>query len=323
MKASVSTPKFFHKPWMTIAVSTICTCISVAVIFSGETNKQYDSFAGLDRMATGQQWEKILEAVTPKVAKADPYKRKYALLALSETGRLAEDAFKYGLTGAEDFYFEKPDNILAFNFNMIFYRSLGMENPLIMHGYQQQTLSKTGMTFSAIRALTDSYLRLNDHALAKKYIDMLAHSTCHRKWVKERLPMLEAIKGTESEYRLSGERFVMQTFLVDMVSMTARLPQNRKFADYLLCGILSEKDGNKFLHAFQGIAPTLYPEGKDIPRLYQEALCPITSQIEGLNYQIDDSVWASFMDFNELVSQRKQSQAKRKHADTYWAYVFF
>ena len=30
---------------------------------------------------------------------------------------------------------------------------------------------------------------------AKKYIDFLSHSTCHRRWVRERLPKLEQLKG--------------------------------------------------------------------------------------------------------------------------------
>ena len=39
-------------------------------------------------------------------------------------------------------------------------------------------------------------------------------------------------------------------------------------------------------------------------------------------YKIDDDVWKRFTDFTELMSQGKTAQAKRKYADSYWAYVY-
>lgn len=325
VKNKISLPDFMHKTWLSIAVPAVCTVLSLVFIYTGPINTHYDELAELEYLARKQKWDKVLEKVPPKEAKANLFKRKYALLALSETGRLAYDAFRYSLSGPDDFYFQKPVSPLTFNYNMLFYQHLGMENPLIMLAYQQETLSKTGLSFGAARTMADAYIRLKDYDLAKKYIDILSHSTCHHRWVRERISQLEAIRDVEPEYPQVGPRFIMQDFFVNMSSMVSRYPEDRKIADYLLCGVLAQKDGNKFYEAFSIIAEEQYPDGKGLPRLYQEALCPISKHVDGLlqKYHIDDEVWEKFVDFNNLMNSGKSHIAKRRYADTYWAYVFF
>ena len=58
--------------------------------------------------------------------------------------------------------------------------------------------------------------------------------------------------------------------------------------------------------------------------MYQEALLLIASKepVVLKMYRIDEDVWARFSDFTEMMSQGKTSQAKRKYADSYWAYVY-
>lgn len=56
----------------------------------------------------------------------------------------------------------------------------------------------------------------------------------------------------------------------------------------------------------------------------QEALCLIAShEPEILDmYKVDENVWDSYKDFAALMSQGRQSQAKKKYSDTYWAYSY-
>lgn len=322
IKPRISVPEILKGRWM-VTVSLAAACLSVYFIYDGPVDKDYEEACHLEYLGCQGNWEEILEIVTPKDAARNELKRKYALLALAETGKLTESALRYGLSGSEDFVFTEPKTLLTFNFNMLFYRSLGMANPIVQLAYQQETLSHTGLTFSAVRMLADTYLKLKDYNLAKRYIDILSHSTCHRRWVNERLPELEAIKSAEPEYYASGERFSLQTFAGDMWAMLTRYPDNSVYADYYLCGVLAEKDGNRFYKAFNVIAPELYPDGKGIPRLYQEALCPIVGQVVSEGYHIDDDVWNSFLGFNDCLRKGRQSEAKRKYAGTYWNYVLF
>ena len=175
-----------------------------------------------------------------------------------------------------------------------------------------------------MRFLADSYLATGDYTLAKKYIDILSHSTCHGKWVKQRLPRLQQLKGKAPVYPQAGQLFYLESFLADISSMYDRYPSDRRFADLLLCGFLAEKDGMTFYNIFQIVAGTLYPDGRNIPRLYQEALLLTASRYPSIldRYAIDESVWKDFADFTQMMQEGKTAQAKRKYTGTYWAYVY-
>ena len=106
--------------------------------------------------------------------------------------------------------------------------------------------------------------------------------------------------------------------------MASRYPDNKKYADYLLCGLLADKSGNTFFSVFDMVAGTHYKDTRTMPLLYQEALCLIAGyEPEVLEkYPVDERIIARFDDFSKLVRSGKVSQAKRKYADTYWAYVY-
>lgn len=318
-------PKFLHNRYLDVVLMLCMTALSAGVLMKdGSLSSHHEDIAYLEYLGEHKQWDEILETVSVQESLENEYKRKYVLLALSETGRLTEHAFRYGLSSSEDFLFYNLQEPLCLGFNVLFYRALGMNNPAIYHSYQQSVQSLPGLSFDVMRNLTDIYLEQKDYVMAKKYMYILAHSTCHRRWVRERLPQLESIRGLEPEIRYAGEKFLMESFLPDMSAMVDLYPHEKKYADYLLCGILAEKDGNTFLKVLNVIASTLYPDGRNLPALYQEALLLNASQDASIlqKYHIDESVWKRFADFTDLMRQGKATQAKRKYAGTYWAYVY-
>lgn len=317
-------PKALRKPWLSVVVPILAVSVSLYIIVEGPLSRQHEAIARLEYHGERQEWGEIIKEVTPKDAIQNEYKRKYVLLALSETGQLADYAFRYGLSSTDDFFFEVADGPLSLNFNVLFYRSLGMDNPAIYYAYQQGQQSLPGISYKSLRTLADIYLENKDFALASKYVDILRHTCCHGKWIEERLPKLEAIRDAEPEYPIAGEPFTLDTFLSNMSSLVTRYPYNKKFADYLLCSVLARKDGNTFISAFSIIAQTLYPEGKGIPRLYQEALLLVASHEPEIleRYHIDEKVWNDFNDFTGQMQSGKTNIAKRKYAGTYWAYIY-
>lgn len=308
---------------MSVIVLSLSASVGI-VVNDGPLTQYHEDVAHIEYLGEHGQWNRILENVSVQDAMTNEYKRKYALLALAETGQLTEHAFRYGLSSAEDFLFHDVQEPYCLGFNELFYRSLGMNNPAIYSVYQQAVQSLPGLSFDTVRCLADIYLEQKDYVMAKKYIDIMDHTTCHRKWVRERRARLEKIKGAVPEYRMGGQQFILQSFLPDMSAMVDLYPQEKKYADYLLCGILAEKDGNTFYNVFNIIASRMYPDGQNIPELYQQALLLIAShELEVLQkYNIDESVWKQFNDFTEYMRQGKTAQAKRKYAGTYWAYVY-
>ncbi len=318
-------PKFLKNAAMAIVLSFVLLLSSSAMLVKGnDLTRGYEEVAHLEYLGQNQKWDEILQTVSLQEAQTNEYQRRYALLALLNTGRLADHAFAYGLSGPDDFLFNNVQEPFCLGFNILFYKSIGMSNPAIYHTYQRSVQSTPGISFNTIRFLADSYLETGDYTLAKKYIDILSHSTCHRRWVKERLPRLEELRESLPSIHQTGPRFYLDSFLVDISSMYDRYPYDNRFADLLLCGVLSQKDGAAFYGIFEVVRKHIYPDGKGIPILYQEALLLLASKHpEILNrHTIDETVWKRFADFTELMQQGKTAQAKRKYSGTYWAYVY-
>jgi hypothetical protein len=306
-------------------MSLILLASAATLLVKGNDNTRgYESVAYLEYLGKNKQWDRILQTVSQQESINNEYKRKYVLLALVNTGRLPEYAFSYGLSDSDDFLFDNIQEPFCLGFNVLFYSSLGMYNPAIYNAYQKSVQSTPGMSFDVLRFLADTYLSLGDHAMAKKYLDILSHSTCHGKWVEARLSRLEQLEGNTPEYSIGGPLFPMESFLPDISSMYDRYPADRRFADLLLCGVLAEKDGMAFYNIFQVVSKYIYPDGKGIPDLYQEALLLAASQNpEILNgYKIDEEVWKRFADFTSLMQKGQTAQAKRKYSETYWAYIY-
>ena len=324
VKFSLDLPGFMRKTWLVIAISVLSAGLSLYVLQKGPLSSHHEAVARLTYWGEHKQWDKILKEVSRQDALTNEYKRRYVLLALSETDRLPDYAFRYGLSSSNDFHFQNPDGPLALKLNILFYRALGLHNPVIYYAYQQALTSGSGLSFDAMRTLADAYLELKDYELAKKYLDILDHSLCNRKWVQDRIQKLETIKDSSPEYHMTGSRFVLIDFYKDISAMASRYPDNKKYADYLLCGLLADKSGNRFFSVFDMVAGTHYKDTRTMPLLYQEALCLIAGyEPEVLEkYPVDERIIARFDDFSKLVRSGKVSQAKRKYADTYWAYVY-
>lgn len=318
-------PKFLKKTAVVVVLSFVLLLSSSAILVKGnDLTRGYEEVAHLEYLGQNQKWEEILQTVSLQEAQTNEYQRRYALLALLNTGRLADHAFAYGLSGPDDFMFNNVQEPFCLGFNILFYKSIGMSNPAIYHTYQRSVQSTPGISFNTLRFLADSYLETGDYMLAKKYIDILGHSTCHRRWVKERLPRLEELKESLPSNPQTGPRFYLDSFLADISSMYDRYPHDHRFADLLLCGVLSQKDGTAFYGIFEVVSRHIYTDGREIPVLYQEALLLLASKHPGIlnRYKIDEAVWKRFADFTELMQQGKTAQAKRKYSGSYWAYVY-
>ena len=132
------------------------------------------------------------------------------------------------------------------------------------------------------------------------------------------------LRNQEPVSRITGEPFVLESFLTDLSYIVDRYPTDHRFADYLLCGVLAEKDAKTFNNIFNILARSLYPGGDQIPVLYQEALLLLANKDPEIvqKYKIDKEVLERFNDFTDLRRNGKAAQAKRKYAGTYWAYVY-
>ncbi len=311
--------------YVNLALVVLVSALSVYfLVGKNRGNKTQEEYARLEYLGERHHWNEILEEVSPKDARADKLKRAYALLALSESGLLADYAFAFGLDGQDNFVLSDVIDPKYLNYNALFYQCNDMHNAVIHQAYQQGVQSVTGVSFSTMRRLADTYLEQKDYQLAKKYIDILSHSTCHRQWVRERLQRLESIRNESPAYEYDEFKATISNFSHTISSMVDRNRDSRKFADLLLCSLLADEEGDKFKNIFAYIAETQYPAGTPIPRLYEEALILIGMVDPGIlgQYQLSEDTRNRFADYVGLMNAGRGTQALRKHADTYWAYSY-
>lgn len=324
-KPQLSLPKLMTAKLLNPIVMTVTLLLSLYfLVVLDRGNKDQEKMARLEYLGENKDWNEILNTVTVKDAWENDIMRRYAMLALSETGQLADHAFRYGLKGAADFLFYDNVNPLCLNFNALFYECAGMHNATIMHSYQLGVQTVPGIGFDALRRLADTYIKLKDYTLAKKYVDILSHSTCHKSWVKERLPKLEAIKDEQPEYVHDEYKAKISSFSHTISSMVDRNPENRKYADLLLCSLLADEEGDKFRDLFRYIVQWQYPAGTPIPRLYEEALILISmvdpAALDG--FAISEDTRSRFADYVALMNAGRGNQALKKYAGTYWEYSY-
>lgn len=322
-KPSVNLPAFLHHRALLLVVPLVSVILSLVFIKRGPLDDFHEDIAHLTYMGEHDQWNDIIQSVSHRDALSNEYKRKYVLLALTQTDQLPEHAFEYGLSSSDDFIVKEIDGPWALQYNVQYYRMLGLYNGVIYNAYQQSLQSLPGICNDAVRTLADTYIELGNYDLAKKYVDILDHSLCKRRWVNQRQDKLEAIRNIEPDYTVSGSPFVLQDFYKDISALVTRYPDERKYADMLLCALLADRDGNTFISVFDRVYESHYRHAGVIPKVYQEALCMVASHEPEIldRYKVDESIWNRYADFVTMMNQGKPGMVKRKYADTYWVYA--
>lgn len=301
--------------------------VGVAVSLSVRENRVRERLHRVERLAEDENWDRILEIVTPEVSAADPVRRRYAMLALGERGELAEEVFRYGITDAEDFFFAGSRDIVGCNYNALLARSLGLDNEVVHQSFQLNSLAPLGYSFRSMRRITDAFLDMGNMPLADKYMRVLLHSSCHRSWVEERVARMVDIMTNpvdQEEDRILTCSTSETPLLMDMACLYDARPDNRLCADLLLCGLLASREMDKFAMLFPRVFADAYPAGSVLPRYYEEALLVLARSNPDLlkRYSVSRFRIESFDKFAALMDAGRYDDARAAYPDSYWSYLY-
>lgn len=287
--------------YISIAFPLLLIAFSCYSIYSSP-NREREKRLAVQRYAEEQQWDRVLQTIHTSNS-SEAYYHPYLMLALNEKGILPEQLFHYPVQSADRIYF--PANELGgANFNSLFAYALGLKHEALHQLAQANAMSPQGLSFSRLRRLIDWQTESGNLPLAQKYMDILQTSTCHNQWIKERTERISKSLTTSKEaYK--------EDFIIDASSPLILLTQaikadttNRKALDYLLCGVLLDKDLKGFYNLFR----QYFPLGEAIPIHYQEALLVVDLMFPHLeatrNYPVTPTCRLAFEDFGVLMSQR-------------------
>lgn len=319
-KLKFPVPECFRSVVLMAVVPIVALGISVYSLLG---NERQEILCKIDYHANHGDWQEILQQIPPEEARKDEFKLRYALLALSETGQLADRMFGYGMEHYSQFLFYGSEDPFDRNFNALFYQSLGMSNEVVHQCYQQCLASPFGFNFRSLRILVDTYLEMGDKLIASKYMEILRHTSFHQEWLASRDEKLNGMECSKEAEFVENSPFV-GNFLETITSLVNQDMDNKKYVDLCLCAILTTRNAEYFYRAFQVVGPVLYANGVRMPRHYEEAILLIALRGRKIltEYNVSQESKDRFSDFMKLYQSGKINLAKNKYPDSYWSFVF-
>lgn len=156
---------------------------SSALVCSDRTVRLNERMAAIEQYSFSGRWNKVLSLASPEFTADYPEMLPYALLALSETGRLKEEIQNYPVESQDDLEGTGFWSYHGYMSGALLYNALGCRNESVHRLYQAASYLPHGTGFLVLRTLVAHYCALGDYTLARKYCDILSRSCAHRKYV--------------------------------------------------------------------------------------------------------------------------------------------
>lgn len=275
-------------------------------------------------LTENKAWEELRHLLESDDKSDSSVKQKFALLMESVQGTLPERLFDYKINTPEDFLFRFDRNTFSCLFNALFYENAAIYDEAFHQFFEYSMQMLNGNCFMAMRHMIQYSIQEGDLSVAEKYLDVLAKSSCHSDFIQSCRSQVDMQKKhkTKSAVALRGDNFVgCYPFNSEMVRQLQEYPQNKIYLDYLLCGLLLQKNLVHFKVILEGFP--LY-KNTELPKAYAEACALMKAQGAP---QSDGFVYPEIYDrqLRECYQAYKDgdSYTANGFANTFWNYYFY
>lgn len=290
-----------------------------------ERRAEEDVFT-LEQAADEGRWEEVLRLSADKAREADAFCLRYALLAESAQGTLPEHLFQYPVTAPEQFMFRNSFSLPSCHFNALFYRNMDVPDEAFHQSFESGVLSPAGHSMRSLRQMTDAALEMGDAPLARKYMDVLAHTATHGRWLAERRPRLQDLQAQSdgpAKAPLRSRNYVGSIDLGNELVYALELDTaNRRMLDYLLCNFLLKKRPEKVARLME-----LNPQyvGRPLPAPYAQAMALFADQRPQWQgrFLVPPQTVQEWRQCLRLQQAGRMNELAQRCAGTYWYYLFF
>lgn len=306
---------FLRKVQIPLAIVIFAAVLTVVLL---PKNREQERWARVEYGCLHHHWDRVVAAATPEAATDDPMLMPYAFLALSEQGLLAENIFRYPVTGPQDVDAEGELTRHGYFFSEIQAEVMGCSNEAIHNAFQVACTLPHGTSLGTIRSLIKYNLAAGNATLARKYADILARNPVNRATARAARRIADRMDGTTNldAGPSDSAATITHNTLYNMKSMAREGLFDIAAADRTRCLLMLQRDLRSFLGTF--------PEDEDYSRLpltYQQALCLIVDPqaAERLSPQVRQA-------FDQYSVAFKQPRMKGRDASilpgSYWDYYF-
>lgn len=288
----------------------------------------------LNHHAYMEDWDAILNFVSDKPMNNYLF-MNYANMALANKGELANRAFHYYPKGMNSLLTTVNSTGTVRLLASDIHYTVGCIAEAQQHAFEAQVTFPQSMGIQTMKRLVKTNLIFGHHAVAEKYLSLIAKTTFHRKWAQKYSQFLHNDQAIEADAELGEKRrsLSQQNRFAMFYGWTPELqdilevnPENRKAKEYLGLSFLMNKD----LKGFQLFLDKYYGTGKDrtLPLSFQQAVMALDQPDKVKAYNVSSSVKEQYAQFMRQYAQNRQNPnlknvMHRSFGHTVWYYLIF
>lgn len=288
----------------------------------------------LNHHAYMEDWDAILNFVSDKPMNNYLF-MNYANMALANKGELANRAFHYYPKGMNSLLTTVNSTGTVRLLTGDIHYTVGCIAEAQQHAFEAQVTFPQSMGIQTMKRLVKTNLIFGHHAVAEKYLSLIAKTTFHRKWAQKYSQFLHNDQAIEADAELGEKRrsLSQQNRFAMFYGWTPELqdilevnPENRKAKEYLGLSFLMNKD----LKGFQLFLDKYYGTGKDrtLPLSFQQAVMALDQPDKVKAYNVSSSVKEQYAQFMRQYAQNRQNPnlknvMHRSFGHTVWYYLIF
>lgn len=288
----------------------------------------------LNHHAYMEDWDAILNFVSDKPMNNYLF-MNYANMALANKGELANRAFHYYPKGMNSLLTTVNSTGTVRLLASDIHYTVGCIAEAQQHAFEAQVTFPQSMGIQTMKRLVKTNLIFGHHAVAEKYLSVIAKTTFHRKWAQKYSQFLHNDQAIEADAELGEKRrsLSQQNRFAMFYGWTPELqdilevnPESRKAKEYLGLSFLMNKD----LKGFQLFLDKYYGTGKDrtLPLSFQQAVMALDQPDKVKAYNVSSSVKEQYAQFMRQYAQNRQNPnlknvMHRSFGHTVWYYLIF
>lgn len=325
---------FNRQPFRNRKCIRVLNAVALVLIIVGfyvtSRQKETEYFYRMDQAVEAGDWGKVL-GIAGQLDRFNREELYFISLALAMQGELGERLFEYPVWGSGCLYLPRDLNYKNSILGGELYYRLKVPNEAIHWTFQASVAAPLGMDFRALKRLIDLNIQKRDFPVAQKYLSLLEKANCYTSWCRNRRKMLydpdiDFVESQEKHDFFIGGR----PFLSDMARLIDAGRSKKLVLDYVLCGLLLNKDLQKFCQLFVAFYP--YQRGERLPAAYEEAL--LFAQALGWKivcekeYVYSQGTSQKYQEYNALFKTcgKDKEQSKKimeGYRATWWYYLHF
>lgn len=288
----------------------------------------------LNHHAYMEDWDAILDFVSDKPMNNYLF-MNYANMALANKGELAERAFHYYPKGMNSLLTTVNSTGAVRLMASDIHYTVGCIAEAQQHAFEAQVTFPQSMGIQTMKRLVKTNLIFGHHAVAEKYLSLIARTTFHKEWAQKYSKFLYNDQAIEADAELGEKRrslsqrnrFAMfYGWTPELQDILEVNPENRQAKEYLGLSYLMNKD----LKGFRLFLDKHYGTGKDrtLPLSFQQAVMALDQPDKVEEYDVSAAVKEQYAQFMRQYAQNRQNPnlknvMHRSFDHTVWYYLIF